>query len=278
VVEREPDGARGGGGKVLAVAGAAWRPSANAILLAVLLGLSAIAWLVTSISEPAMRIGVLSGMGSMSVTGIRSHSMALGLFVGMWIVMMVAMMFPAVAPVVLIFDRWVQSRGRSRSSTVGFLVGYLTVWSLAGLGAYGVAVLAQMFLAPSVTAIRLGALVLMAAGFYQLSPLKQVCLAHCRSPMGFLMTHAAEFGTAPLGPFRVGLRHGAFCLGCCWGLMVILLLLGAMSLVWMGVIAVVILAEKLAPAGQRISQITGLAVALGGLFLAVLPRSVPVLP
>lgn len=238
-----------------------------------LLGLSAAAWFATSqLADPGMRVGILTGAArtAMSAEAMPFElPLAIALFMTTWTVMMVAMMFPAVAPVVITFDRWAQTQARPRSVTAAFILGYLAVWSLIGLAAYALVVVLQMLVpAGDPTAQRVGGGLLVVAGFYELTPLKDFCLQHCRSPLGIIMQHADLLADGHRGPFRVGLLHGTYCVGCCWALMLVLVLLGMMNLVWMGVVASVIFAEKVLLRGALLSRVTGIALIAAGVMLA----------
>ena len=111
-----------------------------------------------------------------------------------------------------------------------------------------------------------GAFLLLLAGLYQLTPLKNTCLAHCRSPLGFFMS---EWRDGIMGALRMGIRHGAHCLGCCWMLMVLLFVFGAMNLIWVAVLSILVLVEKVAPFGEAIARLSGLAMLAGAIALAV---------
>jgi len=191
-------------------------------------------------------------------------SMSLGLFTITWLAMMIAMMFPAIAPVVLLFDRWRRKRNRTPASTLGFVLGYLVVWTTAGLVVYVALLAIDARVDSSTTAVRLGGAVLVTAGLYQMTPLKTICLTKCRSPLGLVMEHAQDLDRGMRGPFRVGLSHGAYCLGCCWALMAILVVLGLMNLGWMAAVSALILVEKVLPPGPALGRIIGMGIALAG--------------
>ncbi|MDQ2914528.1 MAG: DUF2182 domain-containing protein, partial [Chloroflexota bacterium] len=177
---------------------------------------------------------------------------------------------PAVAPVVITFDRWAQSKARPRSVTATFILGYLVVWSVIGLAAYAVVVVLQMLVpAGDPTAQRVGGGLLVVAGLYELTPLKNICLRHCRSPLGIVMQYADLLGDGHRGPFRVGVVHGSYCVGCCWALMLVLVLLGMMNVAWMGVVAALIFAEKVLPGGALLSRVSGFAFIAAGAALAI---------
>lgn len=179
----------------------------------------------------------------------------------MWWIMMVAMMLPSAAPTVLLYGRVAASGATTRPSTAGFLAGYLAVWGLFAL----LATLLQTLLTrsglldpvPMASASgRLSGGILIAAGIYQLSPLKNVCLRHCRNPAQFLSRH---YRPGSLGALRMGLLHGAYCLGCCWMLMALLFVGGVMNLAWIAILTLMVAAEKLLPFGRWVAIATGVA-------------------
>jgi len=183
-------------------------------------------------------------------------------------VMMVAMMLPSAAPMVLLFaaiSRKQREAGKPFVPTVIFLAGYLAVWGLFSVLATG----AQWGLeaagfAPmtSGAGARLGGAILIAAGLYQLTPLKQACLSHCRSPILFLTSH---WRPCRAGAWRMGLAHGAYCLGCCWFLMALLFVGGIMNVIWIAALALYVLFEKIVPAGHWLAYAAGAALSLGGI-------------
>jgi predicted metal-binding membrane protein len=189
----------------------------------------------------------------------------------MWAVMMVAMMTPSAAPMILTFaavNRRRQAQQGRLVPTAVFVLGYLLVWSgfsivatLAQWGLHTAALLSPMVV---VTSPVVGGLLLIAAGIFQWTPLKSTCLTQCRSPLGFLMTDWRE-GT--WGALVMGLRHGSYCVGCCWVLMALLFVAGVMNLLWVAAIAVLILVEKVLPRGELVSRVAGGAFMLAGLVL-----------
>jgi len=232
------------------------------LLWLVLLLLAGIGWAITVIQN--------LGMGSMAdMPGMAPGPSSALLFLPVWISMMVAMMFPSIAPIVLIFatvGRSKRSAGGSAVPTWVFLAGYLTVWSLFGVGAY---LLSLAVPAVGMTALGLrthtpliGGIVLVLAGLYQWSPLKGVCLRHCRSPLGFLLD---SWRDGYRGVFLMGFTHGAYCVGCCWSLMMVLFAVGLMNLGWMVLLAAVIFAEKILRHGSLIGRVAGLGLVLFGL-------------
>ena len=238
------------------------------VLWLVLLLLAAAGWVVTVIQARGM-----GGMGDMPGMA-RGPSPAL-LFLPVWVSMMVAMMFPSVVPMVALFStvtRNKRSAGGSAVPTWLFLAGYLAVWILFGVGAYllSLAVPAVDMMAPGLRAYSplVGGVVLILAGLYQWSPLKGACLQHCRSPLGFVL-HSWRDGCG--GGFLMGFTHGAYCVGCCWGLMVVLFAVGLMNLGWMVLLAAVIFAEKLFRHGPLIGKMAGLGLILFGLATLAAP-------
>jgi predicted metal-binding membrane protein len=200
-------------------------------------------------------------------------------FAGMWLLMMAAMMVPALTPVVLLFRTMQRGRaahGSPAVPTAAFVGGYLVVWALAGIGAdlayYLARAAGDQLRAGSSAVPYLGGGIIVLAGLYQFSPLKHVCLAHCRSPFHIIL-HGWHEGR--LGALRMGAAHGVFCLGCCWGIMAVLFVVGLMNLGWMAALSVLIAVEKLAPWGTPMSRLVGgLFIALGVL-MAVQPRLFP---
>jgi predicted metal-binding membrane protein len=203
----------------------------------------------------------------------------LGWYVGVWVTMMAAMMLPSALPMVLLFDRVAGERARRHVPGVAtslFVAGYLAVWTLYGLAAYGVyRIVAGLHLdvltwsraGPYLT----GALIVV-AGAYELTPLKDVCLRHCRSPLHYVF---GGWKSGRLGAIRMGAGHGSYCLGCCAGLMLLLFALGVMSLFWMALVAALIFAQKLLPGGERLRYTFAPAFAALGIAVALWPARVP---
>ena len=188
----------------------------------------------------------------------------------MWAVMMVAMMIPSASPMILTFATINRKRLADETPLIRtglFLVGYLLVWAgyslLAALGQWGLHAAALITPAMAV-APWLGGILLVAAGVYQFTPLKDVCLSRCQSPFGFILTQWRE-GAA--GALIMGLRHGAFCVGCCWVLMALLFVAGVMNLLWVAAIAAFVLLEKVAPLGRVVSRLAGAILILWGAWL-----------
>jgi predicted metal-binding membrane protein len=192
----------------------------------------------------------------------------------MWWVMMLGMMTPSATPMILIFDRinrGKRQRGQPFVPTVVFVAGYLAAWGsfslVATMAQWALESAALMLPMMHLTSAPVAGAVLVVAGLYQFTPLKQACLKHCRSPFAFVMNHWRD-GTA--GALRMGAGHGAYCLGCCWFLMALLFVGGIMNLLWVAAIAAYVLAEKLFPWGEWIARIGGVLMAAAGLYLMVL--------
>ena len=177
-------------------------------------------------------------------------------FLVAWTVMMAAMMLPSVAPVASLYARSIASRRGVRLTL--FTSGYLLVWAASGVAAFAIgAVISGLAGGDARIGIAAGVIAYLAAGLYQLSPLKYRCLSHCRSPLSLFFHYSSYQGL--LRDLRVGAHHGAYCLGCCWALMLVLLALGAMSVVPMLILAVVVLTEKLWSRGEAFAHAVGVA-------------------
>jgi predicted metal-binding membrane protein len=231
-------------------------------LIAILLALAVVAWWSTADRMAGMDEGPGTQLG------------ALGWFLGVWVVMMAAMMFPSLAPTVALYSR--MTRRRSPAAPLVFAAGYLVTWTAAGLLAYALFELGRSLLGGQLAWSSAGRWVaggtLLAAAVYELTPLKDVCLGKCRSPLGFLM---GSWRDGLRGALGMGARHGAWCVGCCWALMAALFALGVMSLAWMAFVAVLIALEKTLPWGRAVTYSTAaILLALGVLLLAA-PDAIP---
>ncbi|HXY85909.1 MAG TPA: DUF2182 domain-containing protein [Gaiellaceae bacterium] len=232
-----------------------------------LLGAALATWIVTVVRMRGMDAGPGTDLGG------------LGWFVGIWVTMMAAMMLPSVAPMVLLFDRVSAERARRGQRYVPtwiFVASYFAVWTVYGLGAYalyrGIRSLGIGYLdwdrgGPYVV----GALIAF-AGIYELTPLKNVCLRHCRSPLHFVL---GGWRDGVGGAMRMGAEHGAYCVGCCWGLMIVLFALGVMSIAWMAVVAALVFAQKVLPYGERLVWVFAVAFVAVGVWIAAAPGTVP---
>ena len=238
----------------------------RAFVLAGLVGVTAISWVYM--------FALAAGMDEMagSIAQLRPWSALdfLLMFV-MWVVMMIAMMIPRAAPMILLFagvQRRSQRNDRPFVPVAAFVSGYAIVWTgfslLATLAQWALenaALLSPMLVS---TSPLLGGGLLVAAGVYQWTPYKDGCLKHCRTPFQFVMEH---WRTGTTGALRMGLEHGAYCLGCCWILMGLLFFGGVMNLLWIATIAAFVLIEKLAPAGAAAGRVVGLALVAAGIFV-----------
>lgn len=212
---------------------------------------------------------MITGLGQVGTH--MPNDMAVPAFLVMWLGMMVAMMLPAIGPVVLAQRMVVRARGEGLLASVGFVAGYLMVWLLIGL----VPLLAFLAFRDLPMAAQssswlpfVGGAVLVVAGLYQATPLKGTCLRACRSPLGFVARHdAREAG----GALRAGASYGAYCVGSCWALMAVLLVVGLMNLVWMAAIALVFLAEKNWRYGVLVTRVAGGGVVALGVAVAAVP-------
>jgi predicted metal-binding membrane protein len=231
-------------------------------LVTLLFALGGLAWWVTAERMTGMDAGPGTDLGG------------LGWFLGVWVVMMAAMMFPSLAPTVALYAKMTSERGPSRGLL--FAAGYLIVWGAAGVLAYALFRLGTSLFGDSLAwragGQWLGAAVLFAAALYELTPLKDVCLHKCRSPLGFLL---GVWRDGRRGALEMGARHAAWCLGCCWALMAALFALGVMSLAWMALTAALIALEKTLPWRRTATWSTTavlLALAVGVL---AAPHAVP---
>ena len=198
---------------------------------------------------------------------------SLGFYLGVWVTMTAAMMLPSTLPMVIAY----RHVGRHpRAGTTFFLAGYLAAWTAYGLVAFavyrGVRAAAPGFLQWDAGGRYVTGAALAAAGLYELTPLKSLCLRHCRAPLGFVL---GRWRGGRLGAARMGAEHGVDCVGCCFGLMLVLFVVGLMSLLWMAVVAALVFAEKVLPAGDRLPRAVAAGLAAAGLWLAVAPASVP---
>ena len=238
-------------------------------LIGLLVTLAAVAWTLTDDRMSGMDAGPGTDPG------------ALGFFLGVWVVMMAAMMFPSIAPMVLMHVR-IQEGRRERGQPVAvgatplFVGGYLISWGAAGLLGYalfqlGAAVSGDAFSWDDGGPYLAGA-VIAGAALYQLTPLKDVCLRHCRNPFMFIMQH---WRPGRPGALRMGVMHGGWCVGCCWMLMAALFALGVMSLGWMAFIAALIAAEKLLPWKAFANRSIAVLLLVLGFAVAFTPADVP---
>jgi predicted metal-binding membrane protein len=251
--------------------GAAWRlldARSTAAVAIPLVAIALLGWYLT-VRQAGDMSGMITGLGQVGTH--RPNTMASLAFMVMWLGMMAAMMLPAIGPVALAQRMVVRARGEGPLTSVAFVASYLGVWLLIGLIPLA-AFLAFRDLpmeAQSSPWLRIVAgAVLVVAGVYQLTPLKGTCLRACRSPLSFVMSHNAS-GAG--GALRAGASYGAYCVGSCWALMVVLLVVGLMNLVWMAAIALIFLAEKNWRHGALLTRLAGAGVAALGVAVAAVP-------
>jgi predicted metal-binding membrane protein len=230
-----------------------------------LVALAALAWAVT--------IRQANGMGA----GPGTMGMALPLFLLLWVVMMSAMMFPSVAPIAILWTKAI--RGRSRGAAMlgrmtSFLSGYLLAWVGYGLLAFTALLGTERLVEVSPEGAKwLGVGIFAVAGLYQLTPLKDACLRHCRSPMMALLHYGNFKGRTR--DLRVGVHHGLYCVGCCWGLMLVLVAVGVMNIAAMAALAAVIFLEKLWRHGPGLSRAVGVAFLAIAVLVPFFPSLLP---
>jgi predicted metal-binding membrane protein len=231
-------------------------------LVGLLFALAAVGWWWTAGQMQDMDMGPWTELGTFAW------------FIGVWVVMMAAMMFPSVAPTVALYSKL--TRRRSLAQPLCFTSGYLLVWSTVGAAAFVVATIGSRLFGDVLAWDRAGQWVagvtLIVAAGYELTPLKEVCLGKCRSPLGFLLGAWRE-GLS--GALQMGARHGAWCVGCCWALMASLFALGVMSLAWMAFIAGVIAIEKLLPWRRAVTWGTAAVLLTLGVLVLFAPDLIP---
>jgi predicted metal-binding membrane protein len=248
-----------------------------ALVLLTALAWSYLMWLSTDMDMGGMDMTgirmIPSGMGLMMPANMPWRAMEFAFVFAMWIAMMVGMMTPSAVPMFLMYarvGRQTETKSRPLAATVWFAAGYFIVWIafelLATLvqWAFERTVLLDFTMATTSTVV--GSLLFVAAGSYQWTRLKDVCLTQCQTPFAFLMRQGGFRGDAP-GSLVLGVRHGAYCVGCCWALMALLLVGGVMSVLWIVLLALLILLEKVAPFGRQIALLAGLVFIAAGMWL-----------
>jgi predicted metal-binding membrane protein len=259
------------------------------LIVAVALGvITALAWAYVLWLAADMRMDDMSmsgfrmvpaGIGMMTPAAAPWSALEFALVFVMWAVMMVGMMAPSAAPMILMYARVARQgniAGKPLAGTGWFAAGYLLAWAGFSLAATFVQwALEREALLDSRMAsanILLGAGVLIAVGVYQWTPLKDACLAQCQTPLRFLMSHGGFRSNVP-GCLRLGLLHGAYCVGCCWVLMTLLFVVGVMNVLWIAVLAALVLLEKLTPWGRRVARIAGVVFIAAGCWMALSPAA-----
>jgi predicted metal-binding membrane protein len=238
----------------------------RAVVVTALVGIVLLSWLYLFFGA-AMDMRPMGRMEGMAAGWSPSHFAAM---LVMWIIMMAAMMLPSATPMILFYSTVVgrtRKPGRVFPATGIFALGYFVIWIAFGLAATSLqwALDAAALLSPGMaTTNRVAAAgILIAAGIYQWTPLKQSCLRRCRSPLDFVLSYWRE---GAWGSLAMGVRHGAFCLGCCWMLMLLLFVGGIMNLLWIAGLSVFVLVEKTAPAGHWAARLAGVVLAAWGVF------------
>ena len=248
------------------------------VLLAGLIGVSVLAWgwliLGAGMHMSAIEMTLMAGMDSWMMQSAVWTPAYAALIFSMWWVMMVAMMLPSATPMLLLFarvNRKDMGVDKPLMPASVFAAGYLIAWGVFSLVAAGLqwTMEAARLMSPMLetTNVWLGAGILVAAGLWQLTPMKTVCLRHCRSPLGFLI---GNWHSGRWGALRMGLEHGAYCLGCCWFLMALLFFGGVMNLFWIVGLAAFVLLEKTIPLGHWLGRAAGVVLVVWGLSLPVL--------
>lgn len=241
--------------------------AAVAVSLVVVSGLASVVTvrLAAGTSMPGGAMGMAAALPSTDGSAL--------VVLAMWAAMMVGMMMPSATPMVLAYTTWTRrgpAGARRTAAVASFLSGYVVVWLAFSVLAAALQLMLQrlgLLTAMGATGATLGGLVLVLAGAFQLTPFKEACLSRCRTPIGFLV---AEWRDGARGGLVMGIRHGAYCLGCCWALMAVLFVVGTMHLAWMAVIAAFVLVEKLAPAGLRVRFAAGgVLIAWGALMISL---------
>ena len=242
------------------------------VVLSGLAVITTLSWAYMSSLASEMRnmaMGAEMALPRMQAWGIAEFTLTFG----MWAVMMVAMMTPSAAPMILMFAGINRRRREQQVSYVPtsvFLVGYLVVWAafsvLATAAQWGLQAASLLSPVTAITSPVLGGVLLVAAGIYQLTPLKHACLSKCRSPLGFVLN---EWREGRWGASLMGLKHGGYCVGCCWSLMALLLVAGVMNLFWVAAIAGFVFLEKVAPGGERLGRVAGVMLFGWGVWMVM---------
>lgn len=249
-----------------------------------LIAIAALAWVAVILQATGMQgastIEPETGMAMRVESSLDARVDATAFLVA-WGVMMAAMMLPSATPMIILYGavrRTLSQTGQKGLPTALFALVYLTVWLAFGVPVYAATVVVDIAadIHPAVAGLLpyVLAVVLLGAGAYQFSPLKQVCLRVCQSPLGFLMGH---WRSGYPGTIRVALEHAVYCVGCCWGLMVVLVAAGAMALHWVLLIAALVFAEKLLPRGGWTARMVGVALIVLGLLVVAQPGLTTVL-
>ena len=256
----------------------------RAIVIAALATLTALAWAYLWWLADDMEMGgmdmsgfrmIPSGMGLMAPAAAPWKGIEFAFVFAMWAVMMIGMMTPSAAPMIMVYarvGRQAAQQGKPLAASAYFVAGYLLAW----IGFALLATSAQWaldrsgLLTPTMAGANdvFGGAVLIAAGLYQWTPLKDACLRQCQAPLWFIQRYGG-FRAGARGALALGLCHGGYCIGCCWALMALLFVAGVMNVVWIAALAILVLAEKVIPAGRVLSRIAGAGLAAAGVWLLV---------
>jgi predicted metal-binding membrane protein len=258
----------------------------RAVVIAALVMLTALAWMDLAWLADDMAMGgmdmsgfrmIPAGQGLMMPAGAPWQPIEFAYVFAMWAVMMIGMMTPSVAPMILIYARvgkQADMSGQPFAASAWFAAGYLVAWTAFSLAATFAqwALQRAALLTPMMESASnvLGGVMLIAAGVYQWTPVKEACLSYCQAPLTFIMRHGG-FRREANGALALGFRHGLYCIGCCWALMLLLFVGGVMNLLWIAALAVLVLLEKLVPFGKSVSRVAGLAFIAMGVWLLLHP-------
>ena len=255
----------------------------RAVVIAALAILTALAWMDLAWLADDMAMGgmdmsgfrmIPAGQGLMMPAGAPWQPIEFAYVFAMWAVMMIGMMTPSVAPMILIYARvgkQADMSGQPFAASAWFAAGYLVAWTGFSLAATFAqwALQRAALLTPMMESASnvLGGVVLIAAGVYQWTPVKEACLSYCQAPLTFIMRHGG-FRREAAGALTLGFRHGLYCIGCCWALMLLLFVGGVMNLLWIAALAMLVLFEKTVPFGKSVSRVAGVAfIAMGAWLL-----------
>jgi predicted metal-binding membrane protein len=250
-----------------------------AISLLTVLAWADLVWLADDMSMGGMDMTgfrmIPAGQGLMMPTSEPWKPIEFAYVLAMWVVMMIGMMTPSVAPMILIYARVGRQAvidGKPFAASTWFAGGYLLAWlafSVVATSAQWILERATLLTPTMVSASNLlGGIVLISAGLYQWTPLKEACLFNCQAPLTFIMRHGGFRGD-PIGAVTLGLRHGLYCVGCCWALMVLLFVGGVMNLFWIAALGILVLLEKVMPSGKIIAQLAGGLFVLAGAWMLI---------
>jgi predicted metal-binding membrane protein len=258
----------------------------RAVVIAALAILTALAWMDLAWLADDMAMGgmdmsgfrmIPAGQGLMMPAGAPWQPIEFAYVFAMWTVMMIGMMTPSVAPMILIYarvGRQAEMSGQPFAASAWFAAGYLVAWTAFSLAATFAqwALQRAALLTPMMESASnvLGGVVLIAAGVYQWTPVKEACLSYCQAPLTFIMRHGG-FRREAAGALTLGFRHGLYCIGCCWALMLLLFVGGIMNLLWIAALAMLVLFEKTVPFGKSVSRVAGVAFIAMGAWLLLHP-------